>query len=186
MRDAALAVTSQIGVETGGSTPVRRQPRQRKNGRIEMNRASRAPRAASKATGFPMQNSRETSCRLHARRNSPRHHPQNHGCFEPTSIRSSQIPSGNLKNFGARNPGHANESVGEVMASAAPQESLLKAIRAPTPARNRAPKRIEPKIYLNAWSLRTRSIRLTALRHSPGNTVKQSPHDRHDPVFRSR
>ena len=77
MRDAALRVLREIGVETGGSNvqfavnPV--------DGRmivIEMNpRVSRSSALASKATGFPIAKvAAQARGRLHARRNRQRHH----------------------------------------------------------------------------------------------------------------
>ena len=82
MRDAAIAVMREIGVETGGSNvqfavnPV--------DGRmtvIEMNpRVSRSSALASKATGFPdRQDCRQAGRGLHAGRDSQRHYAQDAG-----------------------------------------------------------------------------------------------------------
>ena len=80
MRDAAIAVMREIGVETGGSNvQFAVNPLDGRMTIIEMNpRVSRSSALASKATGFPdCQDRRQTCSRLHARRNPQRHHAQN-------------------------------------------------------------------------------------------------------------
>ena len=82
MRDAAIAVIREIGVETGGSNiQFGVHPHTGRMVVIEMNpRVSRSSALASKATGFPdRENRRQARCRLHARRNSQRHHAQDSG-----------------------------------------------------------------------------------------------------------
>jgi len=56
MRDAAIRIIREVGVETGGSNnPVCHSPRRRRMVIIEMNpRVSRSSALASKATGFPI------------------------------------------------------------------------------------------------------------------------------------
>ena len=79
MRDAAIAVIREIGVETGGSNiQFGVHPTTGRMVVIEMNpRVSRSSALASKATGFPdREDCRQAGRRLHARRNSQRHHPQ--------------------------------------------------------------------------------------------------------------
>ena len=84
MRDAALRVIREIGVDTGGSNiQFAVNP---KNGRmvvIEMNpRVSRSSALASKATGFPdCENRRQIGRGFHPRRDPQRHHARNAGLF---------------------------------------------------------------------------------------------------------
>ena len=80
MRDAAIAVMREIGVETGGSNvQFAVNPQDGRMTVIEMNpRVSRSSALASKATGLPdCQDRRQARRRLHARRDSQRHHAQN-------------------------------------------------------------------------------------------------------------
>ena len=82
MRDAAIAIMREIGVETGGSNvQFAIHPDTGEMIVIEMNpRVSRSSALASKATGFPdRQDRRETGRRLHAGRDSERHHPRDDG-----------------------------------------------------------------------------------------------------------
>ena len=84
MRDAAIKVIREIGVETGGSNiQFAVDPA---NGRmvvIEMNpRVSRSSALASKATGFPIAKiAAQAGRRLHAGRDSQRHHQEDAGMF---------------------------------------------------------------------------------------------------------
>ena len=82
MRDAAIAVMREIGVETGGSNvQFAVNPANGRMTVIEMNpRVSRSSALASKATGFPDCEDRRQACRrLYARRDSQRHHAQDAG-----------------------------------------------------------------------------------------------------------
>ena len=82
MRDAAVAVIREIGVETGGSNiQFAVNPKDGRMVVIEMNpRVSRSSALASKATGFPdRQDRREAGCRLHAGRDPERHHEEDAG-----------------------------------------------------------------------------------------------------------
>ena len=69
MRNAAIAVLREIGVDTGGSNvQFGVNPEDGRLVVIEMNpRVSRSSALASKATGFPMRDRREISDRLHFR-----------------------------------------------------------------------------------------------------------------------
>jgi carbamoylphosphate synthase large subunit len=84
MRDASIAVIREIGVDTGGSNiQFGVNPETGRMVVIEMNpRVSRSSALASKATGFPdREDCGETCRRLHAGRNSQRHHAQDSGMF---------------------------------------------------------------------------------------------------------
>ena len=82
MRDAAMAVIRQIGVETGGSNiQFAVNPKDGRLVVIEMNpRVSRSSALASKATGFPDREDRREACgRIYAERNFERHHEEDAG-----------------------------------------------------------------------------------------------------------
>ena len=66
MRDASVDIIREIGVDTGGSNiQFAVNPKDGRMMVIEMNpRVSRSSALASKATGFPLRNSRETRGRL--------------------------------------------------------------------------------------------------------------------------
>ena len=77
MRDQSIKCIRAIGVETGGSNiQFGIDPKTGRMVIIEMNpRVSRSSALASKATGFPdRQDRRETRGRLHAGRDTQRHH----------------------------------------------------------------------------------------------------------------
>ena len=79
MRDAAIAIIREIGVETGGSNvQFAVNPADGELMVIEMNpRVSRSSALASKATGFPdRQDRRQAGGRLHPRRDQKRYHPR--------------------------------------------------------------------------------------------------------------
>ena len=136
MRDAAIAVMREIGVETGGSNvqfavnPV--------NGRmtvIEMNpRVSRSSALASKATGFPIAKIAAKLAVGYTLDEIPnditRKTP---ACFEPTiDYVVTKIPKWQFEKFpGAdENLSPQMKSVGEVMAIGRTfKESLMKALR---------------------------------------------------------
>ena len=136
MRDAAIAVMREIGVETGGSNvqfavnPV--------NGRmtvIEMNpRVSRSSALASKATGFPIAKIAAKLAVGYTLDEIPnditRKTP---ACFEPTiDYVVTKIPKWQFEKFpGAdENLSPQMKSVGEVMAIGRTfKESLMKAMR---------------------------------------------------------
>ena len=82
MRNAAIAVLREIGVDTGGSNvQFAVNPADGRLVIIEMNpRVSRSSALASKATGFPdRQDRRQAGGRLHARRARQRDHPRHAG-----------------------------------------------------------------------------------------------------------
>ena len=82
MRDAAIAVIREIGVETGGSNiQFGMHPATGRMVVIEMNpRVSRSSALASKATGFPIAKiAAKLAVGLHAGRDSQRHHAQDSG-----------------------------------------------------------------------------------------------------------
>ena len=82
MRDAAIAVMREIGVETGGSNvQFAVNPANGRMTVIEMNpRVSRSSALASKATGFPIAKiAREAGGGLYAGRDSQRHYAQDAG-----------------------------------------------------------------------------------------------------------
>src|SRR4051812_27002038 len=153
MRDAAIKVIREIGVETGGSNiqfgvhPT--------NGRmvvIEMNpRVSRSSALASKATGFPIA---KIAAKLavgysldEITNDITRKTP---ACFEPTlDYVVVKIPKWQFEKFpGAdENLGPQMKSVGEVMAIGRTfKEALLKAVRSLETGKKAGSENIEPKI----------------------------------------
>ena len=136
MRDAAIAVIREIGVETGGSNiqfavdPL--------NGRmvvIEMNpRVSRSSALASKATGFPDCEDRgQARRRLYARRDHQRHHAQDACVFRAdTGLRRRKNSEVAVREIPGADEslGPQMKSVGEVMAIGRTfKQALLKAVR---------------------------------------------------------
>ena len=82
MRDAAIAIIREIGVETGGSNiQFAVNPEDGRLVVIEMNpRVSRSSALASKATGFPIAKiAAKLAVGLHARRDPQRHHARDAG-----------------------------------------------------------------------------------------------------------
>jgi carbamoyl-phosphate synthase large subunit len=136
MRDAAIAVIREIGVETGGSNVQFAVNPQ--NGRmtvIEMNpRVSRSSALASKATGFPIA---KIAARLavgytldELQNDITKATP---ACFEPTiDYVVTKIPKWQFEKFPGADEtlGPQMKSVGEVMAIGRTfKESLMKAVR---------------------------------------------------------
>src|SRR5512146_874079 len=181
MRDAAIKVIREIGVETGGSNiqfavhPI--------NGRmtvIEMNpRVSRSSALASKATGFPIA---KIAAKLavgytldEITNDITRKTP---ACFEPTlDYVVVKIPKWQFEKFpGAdENLGPQMKSVGEVMAIGRTfKESLLKAVRALDTGKRPGSEQIEPKI-LTQRLVTPHPERLPYIRYAfrQGMTVKQ-------------
>src|SRR5213595_3536506 len=180
MRDAAFAVISEIGVETGGSNiqfAVHLD-----TGRmavIEMNpRVSRSSALASKATGFPI-------ARIAARlavgytldeitnditRKTP-------ACFEPTlDYVVVKIPKWQFEKFPGADEslGPQMKSVGEVMAIGRTfKEALLKGVRALDTGKRVGSEKIEPKI-LTQRLVTPHPERLSYIRYAlrQGHTVK--------------
>ncbi len=136
MRDAAIAVIREIGVETGGSNiQFAVNPDDGRMVAIEMNpRVSRSSALASKATGFPIAKiaaKLAVGYRLDELRNDiTRETP---ACFEPTiDYVVTKVPRFNFEKFPEADPALTTQmkSVGETMAIGRTfKESLQKALR---------------------------------------------------------
>jgi carbamoyl-phosphate synthase large subunit len=136
MRDAAIAVIREIGVETGGSNiQFAVNPRDGHMVAIEMNpRVSRSSALASKATGFPIAKiaaKLAVGYRLDELRNDiTRETP---ACFEPTiDYVVTKVPRWAFEKFPDADPTLTTQmkSVGETMAIGRTfKESLQKALR---------------------------------------------------------
>ncbi len=152
MRDAAIAVIREIGVETGGSNVQFAVNPQ--NGRmtvIEMNpRVSRSSALASKATGFPIA---KIAARLavgytldELKNDITQTTP---ACFEPTiDYVVVKIPKWQFEKFpGAdENLGPQMKSVGEVMAIGRTfKEAMMKAVRSLETGKKATADSIEPR-----------------------------------------
>src|SRR4051812_7052590 len=153
MRDAALAVIREIGVETGGSNiQYGIHPGTGRMVVIEMNpRVSRSSALASKATGFPIA---KIAAKLavgytldEITNDITRKTP---ACFEPTlDYVVVKIPKWQFEKFpGAdENLGPQMKSVGEVMAIGRTfKEAMMKAIRALDTGKRIGGAKLEPKI----------------------------------------
>jgi carbamoyl-phosphate synthase large subunit len=152
MRDAAIRVMREIGVETGGSNvQFAVNP---SNGRmtvIEMNpRVSRSSALASKATGFPIA---KIAARLavgytldEIRNDITKATP---ACFEPTlDYVVVKIPKWQFEKFPGADEGLAPQmkSVGEVMAIGRTfKEALMKAVRSLETGKKATADNIEPR-----------------------------------------
>ena len=181
MRDAAIAVIREIGVETGGSNiQFGIHPATGRMVVIEMNpRVSRSSALASKATGFPIAKIAAKLAVGYTLDEIPnditRKTP---ACFEPTlDYVVVKIPKWQFEKFpGAdENLGPQMKSVGEVMAIGRTfKEALLKGVRALDTGKRVGSEKIEPKI-LTQRLVTPHPERLSyvryALRH--GHTVKQ-------------
>jgi len=181
MRDAAIKVIREVGVETGGSNiqfgvnPA--------NGRmvvIEMNpRVSRSSALASKATGFPIA---KIAARLAVgytldeipndiTRKTP-------ACFEPSiDYVVVKIPKWQFEKFPGTDEslGPQMKSVGEAMAIGRTfKESLMKGIRSLETGRRAGAEPIEPRILTHRL-VTPHPERLTYLRYAlaQGMTVKE-------------
>jgi carbamoyl-phosphate synthase large subunit len=136
MRDAAIAIIREIGVETGGSNiQFAVNPENGDMVAIEMNpRVSRSSALASKATGFPIAKiaaKLAVGYRLDELRNDiTRETP---ACFEPTiDYVVTKVPRWNFDKFPDADPTLTTQmkSVGETMAIGRTfKESLQKALR---------------------------------------------------------
>jgi carbamoyl-phosphate synthase large subunit len=153
MRDSAIKVMREIGVETGGSNvQFAVNPTTGRQIVIEMNpRVSRSSALASKATGFPIA---KIAARLavgytldEITNDITQKTP---ACFEPTlDYVVVKIPKWQFEKFpGAdENLGPQMKSVGEVMAIGRTfKESLLKAVRSLETGKRLESEAIEPKI----------------------------------------
>src|SRR5271170_3016132 len=136
MRDAAIAVMREIGVETGGSNvQFAVNPANGRMTVIEMNpRVSRSSALASKATGFPIAKIAAKLAVGYTLDEIPNDITRmTPACFEPTiDYVVTKIPKWQFEKFpGAdENLGPQMKSVGEVMAIGRTfKESLMKALR---------------------------------------------------------
>src|SRR5262250_661310 len=181
MRDAAIAVIREVGVETGGSNiQFAVNPNTGRMVVIEMNpRVSRSSALASKATGFPIA---KIAAKLavgytldEITNDITRKTP---ACFEPTlDYVVVKIPKWQFEKFpGAdENLGPQMKSVGEVMAIGRTfKEALMKAVRALDTGKRVGSEKIEPKI-LTQRLVTPHPERLSYVRYAirQGHTVKQ-------------
>src|SRR3954471_9311907 len=180
MRDAALAVMREIGVETGGSNiQFGVHPGTGRMVVIEMNpRVSRSSALASKATGFPIAKIAAKLAVGYTLDEIPnditRKTP---ACFEPTlDYVVVKIPKWQFEKFpGAdENLGPQMKSVGEVMAIGRTfKEALMKGVRALDTGKRIGSEKIEPKI-LTQRLVTPHPERLSYIRYAfrQGHTVK--------------
>src|SRR5436853_4136731 len=181
MRDAAIAVIREIGVETGGSNiqfgvhPI--------NGRmvvIEMNpRVSRSSALASKATGFPIAKIAAKLAVGYTLDEIPnditRKTP---ACFEPSiDYVVCKIPKWQFEKFPGTDEalGPQMKSVGEVMAMGRTfKEALMKGLRSLETGKRSGAEEIEPRILINRL-VTPHPERLMYLRWAlaQGHTVKE-------------
>ena len=181
MRDAAIAVIREIGVETGGSNiQFGIHPQTGRMVVIEMNpRVSRSSALASKATGFPVA---KIAAKLavgytldEIRNDITRKTP---ACFEPTlDYVVVKIPKWQFEKFpGAdENLGPQMKSVGEVMAIGRTfKEALMKGIRSLDTGKRIGGSKIEPKIMTQRL-VTPHPERLAYVQYAlrQGHTVKQ-------------
>jgi carbamoyl-phosphate synthase large subunit len=181
MRDAAIAVIREIGVETGGSNiQFAVNPH---NGRmvvIEMNpRVSRSSALASKATGFPIA---KIAAKLavgytldEINNDITRKTP---ACFEPTlDYVVVKIPKWQFEKFPGADEslGPQMKSVGEVMAIGRTfKQALLKGVRSLETGKRIGSEKIEPRI-LTKRLVTPHPERLQYIRYalSQGMTVRE-------------
>jgi len=181
MRDAALAVIREIGVETGGSNiQFGVHPNTGRMVVIEMNpRVSRSSALASKATGFPIA---KIAAKLavgytldEISNDITRKTP---ACFEPTlDYVVVKIPKWQFEKFPGADEslGPQMKSVGEVMAIGRTfKEALMKGVRALDTGKRIGGEKIEPKI-LTQRLVTPHPERLAYVRYAlrQGHTVKQ-------------
>src|SRR5437660_1024725 len=181
MRDAAIAVIREVGVETGGSNiQFAVQPNTGRMVVIEMNpRVSRSSALASKATGFPIAKIAAKLAVGYTLDEIPnditRKTP---ACFEPTlDYVVVKIPKWQFEKFPGvdESLGPQMKSVGEVMAIGRTfKEALLKGVRALDTGKRVGSEKIEPKI-LTQRLVTPHPERLSYMRYAlrQGYTVKQ-------------
>jgi carbamoyl-phosphate synthase large subunit len=181
MRDAAIAVIREIGVETGGSNiQFGVSPTTGRMVVIEMNpRVSRSSALASKATGFPIA---KIAAKLavgytldEIRNDITRKTP---ACFEPTlDYVVVKIPKWQFEKFPGADAslGPQMKSVGEAMAIGRTfKEALMKGVRALDTGKRVGGQKIEPKI-LTQRLVTPHPERLAYVQYAlrQGHTVKQ-------------
>src|SRR6266849_2382551 len=181
MRDAAIAVIREIGVETGGSNiQFGVHPTTGRMVVIEMNpRVSRSSALASKATGFPIAKIAAKLAVGYTLDEIPnditRKTP---ACFEPTlDYVVVKIPKWQFEKFPGADEslGPQMKSVGEVMAIGRTfKEALLKGVRALDTGKRMGSEKIEPKI-LTQRLVTPHPERLSYVRYAlrQGHTIKQ-------------
>jgi carbamoyl-phosphate synthase large subunit len=181
MRDAALAVIREIGVETGGSNiQFGIHPLTGRMVVIEMNpRVSRSSALASKATGFPIAKIAAKLAVGYTLDEIPnditRKTP---ACFEPTlDYVVVKIPKWQFEKFPGTDEslGPQMKSVGEVMAIGRTfKEALMKGVRALDTGKRIGGQKIEPKI-LTQRLVTPHPERLAYVQYAlrQGHTVKQ-------------
>ena len=181
MRDAAIAVIREVGVETGGSNiQFGVHPNTGRMVVIEMNpRVSRSSALASKATGFPIAKIAAKLAVGYALDEIPnditRKTP---ACFEPTlDYVVVKNPKWQFEKFPGADEslGPQMKSVGEVMAIGRTfKEALLKGVRALDTGKKVGSEKIEPRI-LTQRLVTPHPERLMYVRYAlrQGYTVKQ-------------
>jgi carbamoyl-phosphate synthase large subunit len=152
MRDAAILVMREIGVETGGSNvQFGVHPMTGRMVVIEMNpRVSRSSALASKATGFPIAKIAARLAVGYSLDEIPNDITQKTpSCFEPTiDYVVTKIPKWQFEKFPGTDEGLGPQmkSVGEVMAIGRTfKESLMKAMRSLETGKSIASEVIEPR-----------------------------------------
>src|ERR1700742_975082 len=181
MRDAAIAVIREIGVETGGSNvQFAVHPMTGRMTVIEMNpRVSRSSALASKATAFPIAKIAAKLAVGYTLDEIPNDITKmTPSCFEPSiDYVVVKIPKWQFEKFpGAdENLGPQMKSVGEVMALGRTfKEALMKAVRALDTGKRVGGAKIEPKI-LTQRLVTPHPERLAYVQYAlrQGHTVKQ-------------
>src|SRR5690348_11813199 len=181
MRDAAIAVIREVGVETGGSNiQFAVHPGTGRMVVIEMNpRVSRSSALASKATGFPIAKiaaKLAVGYTLDELRNDITQ--KTPACFEPTlDYVVVKIPKWQFEKFPGTDEslGPQMKSVGEAMAIGRTfKEALMKGIRSLETGKKLGAERIEPRILTHRL-VTPHPERLTYLRYAlhQGTTVKE-------------
>ena len=155
MRDAAIAVTREIGVETGGSNvQFAVNPTDGRMTVIEMNpRVSRSSALASKATGFPIAKIAAKLAVGYTLDEIPNDITRmTPACFEPTiDYVVTKIPKWQFEKFpGADDTlGPQMKSVGEAMAIGRTfKESLMKALRSLETGKKTGSEELDPRRLL--------------------------------------
>src|SRR5689334_15283304 len=181
LRDAAVAVIRQIGVETGGSNiQFAVNPKDGRLVVIEMNpRVSRSSALASKATGFPIAKIAAKLAVGYTLNEIPNDiTKKTPASFEPTlDYVVVKIPKWQFEKFPGADEslGPQMKSVGEVMAIGRTfKEALMKGVRALDTGKKVGSERIEPKI-LTQRLVTPHPERLSYVRYAlrQGHTVKQ-------------
>src|ERR1022692_2406614 len=181
MRDAAIAVMREIGVETGGSNvQFAVNPANGRMTVIEMNpRVSRSSALASKATGFPIAKIAAKLAVGYTLDEIPNDITRmTPACFEPTiDYVVTKIPKWQFEKFPGSDDtlGPQMKSVGEVMAIGRTfKEALQKGVRALDTGKKVGSEKIEPKI-LTKRLVTPHPERLAYVQYAlrQGHTIKQ-------------